>query len=673
MLETLRPRGEPGVPGETTGCSLLVRVFSALTQSRTSQTNLKRAEVAQREGREFRLDYHCAGGTGDSKAPYTSEQLKAYVEDNKTSMNVAAVVLAAICVQRTSGGQRTTVMGMIIGFILVWIGQVTSWGGSFLPKLGFGAHPTSVKKWVDKLASSYDRSSLSALKKEFEPGAAQARAVAAQGRDAEGAQRFTSFFVIAVALGFITDNLVVLQWPGHKKTGDSFTQITATMTNLAFVLYATADFKLNMAPDRPPAMPPTFDEKGVLVFFNKWHPLVSPSSPTMKLQLENSDWVTREQCPLDVRAGWASLRDHWPLRSSDAKSSLAKDLLNIVLPQFMRYHAEVLGEGNGREITIVVDPEPAYLFDILMMRAYDKVKHYHITLAVFHLQKHLLEDHFTDPCAFEIVYAPFLAKVMDYRAAHFAALLNKASRQTAEEAIAEEERGASDLTESMRNLNPLAEDEDDTEIRASAGTDERDLVDKLLDAQQQQEEEEEEEEVRASGESSATAAGGGLLGGIREKVGLWWSALLGGPDDAFKDANTEAGVKGLPSLGGSSGSSKKSSKINYGRLRFFFQLLFVAFEKARPLILEKVVALYSKLRPNAPEPSEEAALHWACEKAPMFLWLWNHFDNEMRMYMARRPVDQPFPTAVSEGERLEWLDEQGFNGRFRGGETRVVR
>jgi hypothetical protein len=184
----------------------------------------------------------------------------------------------------------------------------------------------------------------------------------------------------------------------------------------------------------------------------------------------------------------------------------------------------------------------------------------------------------------------------------------------------------------MRNLNPLAEDdEDDAEIVASAGTDEGDLVDMILDAQQ----EEEEEEVLASDESSATAAGGRLLGGIREKLGLWWSALVVGPDDKFKHANTEAGVKGLPSLGGSSGSSKKIAKINYGRLRFFFQVLFFAFELARPLILEKVVALYSRLGPNAHEPSEEAALYWACEKVPTFLWLWNYVENEMRMYMAR--------------------------------------
>jgi hypothetical protein len=42
----------------------------------------------------------------------------------------------------------------------------------------------------------------------------------------------------------------------------------------------------------------------------------------------------------------------------------------------------------------------------------------------------------------------------------------------------------------------------------------------------------------------------------------------------FKGANFEAGVKGLPALGGTSAPSKKSSKINYGRLRFFLQLLF---------------------------------------------------------------------------------------------------
>jgi hypothetical protein len=42
--------------------------------------------------------------------------------------------------------------------------------------------------------------------------------------------------------------------------------------------------------------------------------------------------------------------------------------------------------------------------------------------------------------------------------------------------------------------------------------------------------------------------------------------------DAFKGANFEAGVKGLPALGGSSALSKKGEKINLRRLRFFYQL-----------------------------------------------------------------------------------------------------
>jgi hypothetical protein len=454
-----------------------------------------------------------------------------------------------------------------------------------------------------------------------------------------------------VAVGFITDNLVVLQWPGHKKAGDAFTQITATMTNLAFILYAAPDFVLNTAPDRSPAMPRTFDEKGLLVFFEEWYPLVYPPSPspTMKPQLDKSAWVTRQHCPFDLRTGYASLRSHWPVRSIDAKSSLAVDLLNKVLPKFMAIQRTVIGGPNNIDVPIVVDPEPAYLFDVLMVHRYDDVKHYYVTLAVFHLQKHLLEDHFTDPCAFEIVFAPFLARVLDYRATHFAALLDKAKKPTADEAIAdsnlaeeeeqEEEEGASGLTASLRDLNPLADDdEDDADIAISTVADGEVLLarlDEQVEAEEEEEEEEEkEEEVSASDESSATAAGGELLGGSRQKVGLWWSALLGGPDDALKGVNSEAGVKGLPSLGGTSGSSKKGSRINYGRLRFFYQLLFAAFELARPLILGKVAVLYSKVNPSASDKSEEAALNWVCEKAPMFLWLWNHFDNEMRMYMA---------------------------------------
>jgi hypothetical protein len=41
--------------------------------------------------------------------------------------------------------------------------------------------------------------------------------------------------------------------------------------------------------------------------------------------------------------------------------------------------------------------------------------------------------------------------------------------------------------------------------------------------------------------------------------------------DAFKGINFEAGVKGLPALGGTSALSKKGEKINR-RLRFFYQL-----------------------------------------------------------------------------------------------------
>jgi hypothetical protein len=124
MLETLQSREEPRVPGETTRSSLIARVFLALTQSESSKTKLKHAEDALRQGNEYRTNHHHVGGPGNNGAPYKSQakkgdDLEAYVEGKKTEMKVAAVVLAAFCVHRTFGGQRITVMGMIMSFILV--------------------------------------------------------------------------------------------------------------------------------------------------------------------------------------------------------------------------------------------------------------------------------------------------------------------------------------------------------------------------------------------------------------------------------------------------------------------------------------------------------------------------------------------------------------------------
>jgi hypothetical protein len=526
---------------------------------------------------------------------------------------------ACMLVSTSSRGTVQTTVGLLMSLALVWLGRMSQLGASYVSRIGIGAGRTTIFNMRLKVAAIYATNVVIMI-------------------------NLLVWQLQSFGLLFVTDNYALLQWAAHKQTNTNFTSISDTMTFMVYPMKGRGI--LNRDPQRPPAMPPSFDALLLLKFFAKHHASYCPKSPTMTVDPTSTGVFNATLFPPDEEIGYASLKDFFPLPSLLAKSSKITDLLGVVMVAIKKVMSSVWLAKD--DLFVLVDGEPFLLFDVAAKLVFGDVNMVAVLLAVFHLQKHLVEDSFMDQKNFTQIYGPFLVFCMNYRASHFQTLLNKRAVVQPEDDDEEVEEDAQEaVTRDMRQFDVFShKDETVDEMRQRKGVTEDDVQNSFIDAvDDDEEEEEEEEEGEEEQEESATEQSRKFDEEPRD-TGCWWGSFAERASNfsVFRGASSKAGVAGLPNLGGGSFAATKGSKINYGRLRYFAQLLFAAFLQTRAWIVTKTRGAYMKANP-APEAvdgqatvapvdvAEHLVLEWACRTSPKFQMRWNFFENELRMYI----------------------------------------
>lgn len=575
--------------------SLLSKVLTLFAISSFFDEKTRRADVANKEGRSWRANHDKVkpGETGGvpgkdgvfyRKAPLKSgSELGGWVLERQRRTKTLALVLAGIIVSSHTGGRQTTPMMMMVSLMIVWIGGLTQSVAVFATRAFRITGKTLVDKWTDTIATRY-RSTVHAV---------ILKAMVTYG---------TTFI-------FITDNYALLQWAAHKQHKAKFTSISDTMSLIGFVVPRDPRHGYNPRTDstRPPAMPKNFDQARIISFFAENARFFDAGTHHMTPEVYSAKWITRDALPDDGSAGYASLKDFSALPSLAAKSSSLKDLLGVVLVVLFELMQNI--GLTGHDLFLLVDPEPYLLLDTAARLYWDQVWMVFVLLSVFHLQKHGMEDFFTNPNDFKNLFGPMLVTVMDYRAAHFRSLLNKHVRgfnvpteDDEDEDAVNVDQNENELSEMMNNLDPREARDEEVNLDATGAEIAEDLADEL---------------AAAGRETPADA---------------------NVPDTPPQNAGT------LPPLGGSSHSAKKGSKINFGRLRYFLLLLWAASREARPRIVKEASAFYFE-KHGVAAPGEMAAIDWACRTSSMFQYLWNAIYNELDMWVS------PF-IAWDEGDSL---------------------
>jgi hypothetical protein len=570
----------------------------------------------------FRFDYRKDDQGIFIKPTLSGDGLIDFVKQRAHRIASGICFHASMLVSTSSRGTVQTKVGLLMSLALVWLGRMSNLGASYVSRIGIGAGRTTIFNMRLKVAAMYAASVIFTI----------ARLV---------------WEIESYGLLFVTDNYALLQWAAHKQANTNFTSISDTMTFMVYPMKGRGI--LNRNPQRPPAMPKFFDGLLLLKFFAEHHAAFCPKSPTMTVDPTSTGVFNATLFPRDEESGYASLKDFFPLPSLLAKSSKITDLLNVVMVAMKNVMMKVGLDSD--DFFVLVDGEPALLFDVAAKLKYDDVNMVAVLLAVFHLQKHLVEDSFMDHKNFTHIYAPFLVFCMNYRAAHFQSLMNKKAavqpEDEDEELEEEDQETISKVSKGLARLDVFSNEgetvDEEQQRRVVTEDDVHNLyIDEVDDEEEEEEEEEEEQEEQ---EFSATEQSENFDAQSRS-TGCWWASFVKKAADfsVFRNASTKAGVNGLPDLGGGSFASSKGSKINYGRLRYFVQLLFAAFLQSRDWIVTKTREAYMRANPapeavdgqptEAPvEVSERLVLEWACRKSHKFQMIWNFFDNEVRMYV----------------------------------------
>ena len=351
--------------------SLLSKVLAAILVSPSYRTKTIYAEKALKVGRPYRFDYRKSGDGQYINPELQGQELVDFVQRRKSRIEGLMLIFAGFIVTRSSGGTATTQAGLLGSLALVWISRMSHLGSSFASSMGITASSTTVDKVREKIASSY------------------------------AAKVFVQIALLVVAyqswgMLFITDNYALLRWAAHLQHGSPFTSCSDTMT---FMVKPLRGPPLNRDPGRPAAMPPSFDAVRLLKFYATHSGLFCPTSSTMTPNPAAAGVFSTAAFPADRSVGCASLFDFFPLPSLAAKSSKITDLLHIVMVGILNVMAKV--GLTDADVFVLVDGEPALLFDKAARLVYEKVNMVCVLLAVFHLQKHLLEASFVDPENFQ--------------------------------------------------------------------------------------------------------------------------------------------------------------------------------------------------------------------------------------------------------------------------------
>ena len=660
----------------------------------------RNAETALADGRPFRFDYE----KSEQPTPYKSARnpkvyykrpetsadidpetgtspLEDRIKSRKSRVAANVQVLAAFCVMARSAGRFVTPIGLLMSLVLSWIGNVSSAGASFLSTMCICLSRVEVSRIVDELASRYRRnvSPPPSIRRTFDLLWPQVipRLIAM------AASMYSTFL-------FSFDNYTYLQWGHHKKADEDFTRAADTLTLMVYAVPVSANAAHNPRTDidRPRAHPDKLQSGRVQAFYDKYGAIFATASSPRRAAA-SVDIFCRDDFPFDESnpSRVASLKDITVLESLVAKSSMVQHLKDIAVVALNHYMEQA---NFPTDMFVVVDGEPALNFDVLTERHPELTSNIVVLLAIFHLQKHGLEDLFADPAYFDEITGPFLVTVMNYRAKYFQTILNQHREQQQHDDS--DDLAADGTARALLHINPLAEDgpsdnedgtlthdvpfQDIAAIVSAPPVDLGQLTAALSAAHGDADDDVDDVEGGAVDDGDGQEAVGDVAraptssSSLQDVVVIESTPVASSvvsPDRSSEDRATpetvaasspppppgaddtsaatqaaapprpssDAAVKHLPQLGGSSVKSKRGMKINYGRLRFFMQLMFVAFCRIRSRIVADVVAIFcqhTNERGNVAD-FEDKAVEWFCTKSTRFKKRWSFFDNDLRMWI----------------------------------------
>jgi hypothetical protein len=398
------------------------------------------------------------------------------------------------------------------------------------------------------------------------------------------------------------------------------TTTVSTITMLAWAIPEDKPATLSTDEDRLPAMARVDDPELYTrlrdFFIDSKDRLVSKKH-NFSLVFDALGPFQREMFP-HTDDGEARLSDYIVMPSLEAKSSSVRDTAYAVFATMHAFRADL--PCARVDVPLVVDSEPARIIDKLSVidDMYDCVSNHIVLMAIFHLQKHLLEASFCDPHNFVYFWVDILVS-LDYRAEAMETT-SKGMKSSLSRDDDDEVEGL-ELEGDEAALDPTEDGSVLEVVTAEGVTPVESTAEALLTARMEMEEESDEE------------------------------------DSVDDDGAGEPSSAAAPKTGGLSHKEKQKMKVKYEKLLSIAQLLLVVWDKqaapdvdncaAREAVVEKVrVAYREAFSESAAGVDESVVIEWACKMSPEFQHLWNQMDNELRMMI------EPFKAWVIHGDAL---------------------
>ena len=214
----------------------------------------------------------------------------------------------------------------------------------------------------------------------------------------------------------IVDNYVRMRWITMKKINQAFTQQHATETVIAHPLDPCV---LSTAPDRKPPNAPYTAESGERVdkIIEEVMTLVRTCEARTSEVIEAWGHWTAEMVPRDAHAGDASLLQFHHGPSIFACSASHWDFIETTIKELYHTHLGSLMRA-GKELGLLVDPEPANLMEVATRRNYELVKNIILIFCHFHWKQKGLVSFFCHSNDLSQIWAPYLMR-MGFRSDNF--------------------------------------------------------------------------------------------------------------------------------------------------------------------------------------------------------------------------------------------------------------
>jgi hypothetical protein len=607
--------------------AFLLSVVRGLLICESSRAQDARMIAAIKANKSIQLQY----GRNEGVLKYEKVP-KAKLEEMKAQRDLKRdaqlLTITTILVAARSGGTKILQMGFFLSLTLSFIGGLSNSALGFATFVGVASSHETIRGWVLVMRRRW-------MATYFINLAARAK----------------------VGVLTIFDNWVPLQW-AKTPDGSTFTNAVSSISIIAYPIPPEETANLDVSPNRPSAMLCVKDPKlmrNLRAFFNENLDYIRPRGKAMRIEVRGIGSFERAAFPMLAPSGYAArLRDFTVLPSLKAKSSSVADTKNVVLAFINELYDKL--PCSGTDQLTLVDGEPFGIIDTLSALDPDLVSHIVALLAVFHLQKHLFENHFCDPVDFWRLWAP-ICIALDFRSEHMhttAARLKKTAGGGGGHDKGDDSDvccvcEASTLTldgDVMCDVLICEVCEREFHLGCCDGLDAVPEVEFIC------------ETCNASVLQTTTVDGRTVdvecdLEALAEARLRMHETEEFAADDAVDvadvtvddDENDDDGGDDddgteAPKTGGVSGAQKAQCKPKYERSLHIASLLLATWKRhdgnvdssdLRTAVVDVALATYARATKCDIDNATEAAVEWACEQSDDFAYLWNALDNELRI------------------------------------------